>query len=155
MGAEFAPPGGVQLQPAWRCGVELGRYLRFPPPMDLGSYARLPWGENAVCHKAIFGIVRSGAMATPSQSVAVWFPLRHFGLKVSTSRSSLLRSSLHCCGVRSIAAEFAPYGSAQVRAASWWHGVGSVRASSCPVGSSPIYAAALGETCSLIKFNRQ
>ena len=108
MGAEFTPPGGVQLTPAWRCGVELGRYLRFPPPMDLGSYALLRWGKIPIwdclssCHKARLGTVWSGTVATPSKWAAVWFPLRYFGPKVSTSRSSLLRSSLHCCGVRDI-----------------------------------------------------
>ena len=78
----------------YRGGVELRRYERFPPPMNLGSYSRLLWRRRAVwdclvsgCER-ICGIVQKGKTAIFSKWAVLWFPPRHFGKEVFKSRFS-------------------------------------------------------------------
>ena len=96
-----------------RCGgVESGRFVRFPRPMDLDPSAVPGIRINAVWEclvsrdETICGIVWNGRTAVPSEWVAFWFPHHHFGQWVSNSSFPLFAVSL-------VAGEFAPSGGAR------------------------------------------
>ena len=129
-----------------RDGVEFGRFVRFRPPIDVGPFARLRQGRNAVWeslfsrHETIGEIGWNGETATRSKSAACWFPLRQFGKAVSKGRFVI---SISC----RMAAGFAPSGGAHVRAALRRRRVRSLPAFSSD-GPRPVYTAALRQKSS-------
>ena len=76
-------------------GVEAGRYVCVPSPMDLGPDALLRCGGYSVweclfsSYDAVCAIVWNGKTAFPRRWAAFWSPPRHSGWAVSNNRNSI------------------------------------------------------------------